>query len=191
MSEKRRYRLWVAVVYPESAPERWEDVLNDSHVQWACSPLHEFDHNPDGELKKAHWHILLSFDGVQSYEQVKELLEPLNCTIPIPCKSAKGMIRYFAHLDNPEKFQYDKALIRAFNGFDIAPYLEYSVTEQKFIIGEMMDWCTDNECYEPGILMDYAKRERYDDWFEVLTTHKGLHQLKVYCDSKRNALGYR
>ena len=58
-----RARAWTFIVYPESAPENWRDVLDGFHLQWACSPIHDRDVNATGEPKKAHWHILLSFGG--------------------------------------------------------------------------------------------------------------------------------
>ena len=76
-----RTRVWTAVVYPDSAPENWRDILDDCHFEWVESPLHEFDTNPTGELKKAHWHIALSFDGPKSYEQVSEILLPYDIHI--------------------------------------------------------------------------------------------------------------
>ena len=91
------------MAYPESAPEGWRDVLDEQHIQWVESPLHDKDMNADGTPKKPHWHILLLFDGKKSYEQVKELTDKLHATIPQKCASAKGLVRYMAHLDNPEK----------------------------------------------------------------------------------------
>ena len=71
MAEKKtrgsdRTRNWVVIVYPESAPENWRSHLDDLHLEWIESPLHEFDVNADGEVKKAHWHVLLLFGGVKS-----------------------------------------------------------------------------------------------------------------------------
>lgn len=62
-SKDQRARMWTFVVYPESAPENWRDILSDYHIPWVESPLHDKDVNPDGEVKKAHWHIILFFDG--------------------------------------------------------------------------------------------------------------------------------
>ena len=101
-----RNRGFAFLLYPESAPENWREIIDSFHVQWAESPLHEFDVEPTGECKKPHWHIVLNFDSVKSLDQVKKLIAPLNGTIPIPLNSVKGMVRYFAHLDNPEKYQY-------------------------------------------------------------------------------------
>ena len=56
-------RNWGAVVYPESAPEDWEEILKLKGISWARSPLHDSDINPTGEPKKAHYHIIISFPG--------------------------------------------------------------------------------------------------------------------------------
>ena len=55
-----RARNWSLVVYPESAPENWRDILDDYHIPWVESPLHDKDVNPDGEIKKsalAYWFV--------------------------------------------------------------------------------------------------------------------------------------
>ena len=76
------------------------------HIEWVESPLHDKDLNASGEAKKPHIHILLLFGGVKSYEQVKEITDSLNCPIPQRCHNARALVRYMAHLDNPEKHQY-------------------------------------------------------------------------------------
>ena len=80
--KETRARSWTAVFYPESAPKNWRVILDDLHVEWVCSPLHDQDLNPTGELKKPHYHLLVMFGHVKSYEQVVELLKPLKCPAP-------------------------------------------------------------------------------------------------------------
>ena len=78
-----RTRNWGFVMYPESAPENYIQILNDLHIKWALSPLHDKDINPStNEPKKAHWHGVLVFESVKSYEQVKAITDSLNATIP-------------------------------------------------------------------------------------------------------------
>ncbi|MEE5905358.1 Rep family protein, partial [Streptococcus pneumoniae] len=63
MSEKKEIvkgRDWTFLVYPESAPENWRTILDETFMRWVESPLHDKDVNADGEIKKPHWHILLS-----------------------------------------------------------------------------------------------------------------------------------
>jgi len=164
-----RTRVWAAVVYPDSAPADWREVLDNEHFEWAESPLHEFDVNEaTGEVKKPHWHIVLAFDGVKSFEQVVELLAPLNCPIPQRCHSLRGAVRYFAHLDNPEKHQYPVSGIVGHGGFDVAVALAPSASERYALIREMQDWCWRNDCNEFADLCDYARAERFEDWFPLL-----------------------
>lgn len=164
-----RTRVWCAVVYPESAPELWRDTLDEAHIEWAESPLHDKDADPGtGECKKPHWHILLAFDGPKSYEQVLELLAPLNCTIPQRCHSLRGAVRYFCHLDNPEKFQYPVSGIVAHGGFDLASALAPTASQRYELIAEMEEWCISSGCVEFCDLLDYAAHERREDWFPLL-----------------------
>ena len=44
----KRGRNWAIIVYTDSAPEDWEDIIKKEPV--VISPLHDKDVNPDGEL---------------------------------------------------------------------------------------------------------------------------------------------
>lgn len=173
MAEKKsrgsdRTRNWVVIVYPESAPENWREYLDDLHLEWIESPLHEFDVNADGEVKKAHWHVLILFGGVKSYEQVSEVVRPLNGSIPQRCHNAKAQVRYFAHLDNPEKHQYSVSDIRPHGGVDLSEMLRPSSSERYTLIGEMMEWVKLNGVTEFADLIDFALVEHPDDWLPLL-----------------------
>ena len=164
-----RTRGFAFVLYPESAPEDWRSIIDDFHISWAESPLHCFDVNPGtGELKKPHWHIVLVFDSVKTLDQVKKLIEPLNCTIPIPLNSVKGMVRYFAHLDNPEKYQYPVDQIIGHGGLDVQDLLRLSASARYSMIRKMMEYCSENGIYDFCDLMDVAMAEHYEDWFPLL-----------------------
>ena len=104
-NKESRTRNWTFVLYEDSAPENWRDILDEMFIEWIESPWHDKDINADGEPKKKHKHILLMFGGVKSYEQVKEITDKLGQPIPQRCHNAKAMVRYMAHLDNPEKAQ--------------------------------------------------------------------------------------
>lgn len=163
-----RTRNWTIVVYPDSAPENWREIIDDMHIEWVESPLHDCDANADGTVKKAHWHILLMFGGVKTYEQVVELVEPLNCPIPTKVHNTKALVRYMAHLDNPEKRQYDVKQIVAHGGVDVADLLKPSSSEKYTYIKEMREWCDENNISEFEELFTYASNERFDDWFPLL-----------------------
>ena len=164
-----RVRNWTVVVYPESAPDNWRDILDDLHIEWVESPLHDKDINADGTPKKSHYHVLLMFSGKKSFEQVrKDICEEINCPIPKQVHNTKSLVRYMAHLDNPEKAQYDIREIKAHGGVDVADLLKPSSAERYTYIREMQTWCNEYSITEFEDLMNYASSERFDDWYPLL-----------------------
>ncbi|MEB8657649.1 Rep family protein, partial [Staphylococcus caprae] len=47
-----RSKTWNLIVYPESAPEGWKELLVEDGISFVCSPLHDKDILPTGEIKK-------------------------------------------------------------------------------------------------------------------------------------------
>lgn len=68
-----RGRNWAFLVYPESAPGNWLDLLDDLKVPAYVSPIHDLDVDGDGVIKKAHYHVLVAFAGKKTREQVLEV----------------------------------------------------------------------------------------------------------------------
>lgn len=180
-----RTRVWTAIVYPESAPDGWRELLDEHHIEWAESPLHEFDVNPTGEIKKSHWHIVLCFEGPKSYEQVHDILAPLNCPAPQRCHALKGAVRYFAHLDNPEKFQYDPLTIVGHGGFDVAAALSPTSGQRYDLIAEMTEYIRQERISEFQDLFDYAAANRRQDWFPLLCDNSA-YVVGLYLKSVRH-----
>lgn len=163
-----RKRNWTFVLYPESAPENWRLILDDLHIQWIESPLHDKDKNPDGTFKKPHWHIALLFEGNKSYNQIKDITDTLVATIPQVAQSVKGLVRYFIHLDNPEKYQYEKSKIISHGGADLFELLKPTCTNRYEMIKDMIDYIYKNEITEFMSFMLYCSQERFQDWFPLL-----------------------
>ncbi len=190
MTEKRtrdeRVRNWSFLVYPDSAPENWRDVLDDLHIQWVESPLHEFDVNPTGEVKKPHWHVLLLFEGKKSYSQVKEITASVNATVPQICQSSKGLVRYMAHLDNPDKYQYPASQIIAHGGVDVQDLLKPTAASRYVLIREMTQFVIEKGITEYYQLFEYAMANRFDDWFPLLCD-SATYPMNALIKSLRNS----
>lgn len=180
-----RTRNWTFVVYPESAPENWRELIDELHVPWVESPLHDKDINPNGELKKAHWHVMLMFSSNKSYSQIREITMKLRSPNPQKVANAKGMIRYFAHLDNPEKHQYKKSDIIAHGGAEISSYLAVSTVERYALINEMMEFIDSQGIIEMKNLLDYARKNRFEDWFPLLCDNSA-YIMDAYIKSNRH-----
>lgn len=165
-SNRVESRNWVFVLYPESMPADWLDILVG--VRGVLSPLHDKDTNPDGTMKKAHYHLLLTFDGNKSNIQMEELAKQLNCPSPQVCKSVRAQVRYFIHLDNPEKFQYFKQDFRSIGGFDLESYLAKSLSEkaeeERLFVADMLKIIQDYEILEYEDLLLYVMQERAEDY---------------------------
>lgn len=183
-----RTRNWSCIVYPDSAPANWQEIIDEYHLEWIQSPLHEFDTNPTGEVKKAHWHILLMFGGVKTYEQVIEITDKLNCPRPEKCHNAKALVRYMAHLDNPEKHQYNVHDIIPHGGVDIAEMLRPSSSERYSIVSEMIAYIRDNGVTEFSDFVDYASIYHSDDWLPIILDHSTI-VLDKYITSQRHKRG--
>ena len=158
--ERKRYLSWSCIIYPESMPENWKDLLGDLMIPWACSPLHDQDKEPDGTPKKPHYHLLLSFRSVKTYDQVKEFTDTLHAPPPQPCKDTRGQVRYFLHLDSPHKAQYERKDITAGGGFDIENALQATATEEEDILDEMCDFIETNWITEFCTFNSYVRREK-------------------------------
>jgi len=182
-----RARIWGFILYPESAGENWQGAISNLQVSTAVSPLHDRDVNPDGALKKAHYHVVIAFDGKKSYEQVEEITEAFKATIPQRCRSVKGSVRYFTHMDNPDKAQYSRSDILTFNGFDIEEQFKPTQSERFEILLEIQEFLINHEVTEYRELFDYAARKQKDRWFSVVVNNTFV--LKTYINSIRHSGG--
>lgn len=185
MAEKEKVvkkRNWGGVVYPESAPEDWKEQLTFKGIAWACSPLHDSDLNPTGEKKKEHYHIIMSFPGPTTYNVVETIMQELNQPIPIALESVRGAYRYFTHMDNPDKHQYDEQDITLYNGFDVTDVL--SNFDVMKCLKKIQKYIMDNNIIEYSTLCDMLYcTDQFEMW--SVATSKTMF-LDAYIRSKRN-----
>ena len=179
----KRYRNFATVVYPESAPEGWEDVLTMYHVPAFISPLHNNDFNPTGEKKKEHYHVLVMFDSVKTREQALEVFIDIGGVGCEVVNSIRGYARYLCHLDNPEKAQYSVDDVKALSGGDFFGIVNLAIDKYK-AIDEMCEFCVENCIVEYSDLCDYARKNKYD-WWRMLCDCASM-QMKNYLASKRH-----
>ena len=184
MSEKKnikRTRNFATVVYPDSAPSNWRDILSQQFVPAFISPLHDKDLNPTGEIKKAHYHVIIMFDSVKTVEQASELFSLIGgvgCEI---VQSQRGYARYLCHLDNPEKYQYKQEDVICLSGADYPSVIGLAIDKYK-AIGEMIDYCEENYIVSYSELLKYCRLNRFD-WFRILCDN-GTVVMKEYLKSK-------
>lgn len=160
MTKERRSNKWAFLLYQESAPDDYLEILENMHIPFILSPWHDKDINKEtGELKKAHRHGALYFESLKSYSQVSELLtEHLNSPAHVEIvMSPKGMYDYFTHAENPEKTLYDINDIESGCGFELDNFLLSNSNNEFFTT--VIDIIEKHNFTEFNHLVRYARTE--------------------------------
>jgi len=178
---EKRSREWVFILYPESAPADWKAKLKELHTVFVISPIHDKDVDETGKLKKPHHHILLSFNSVKSFSQVKAITDELNQPIPQICHNKTAQIRYFIHLDDKDKFQYKREDIETYGQIDLNTFFKFSTDEELSIVDEILDFCEVSGIVEFFELVDYVRKNNRD-WFRYI--NKSAWLIREYLKSK-------
>lgn len=177
-------RSWAFVMYPESMPENWKEIITDLGLPMAISPLHDKDIDPTGEKKKPHYHCICYYENSTTYNNVKtNVCDRLNATIPQKLESMRGMYRYHIHLDNPEKYQYDDRDRLLFNGFDIDLANKLTRTETLKMLKQCYEFCYDNKINEYCDLVDILRDNDMIQMLDVITFN--TLPIKAYLESRR------
>lgn len=177
-----RTRNWVCEFYPESCAENWREIL--SKYKAACI-LHDKDIKEDGEQKKPHYHLILTFEGVKSLKQVKAITDELKATQPFVCQDLKAYTRYLVHADNPDKYQYSQNDIITFGGFDVKKaFIKRSTDDTLILCSEIISYIRDNNIKEFSDLIDFCFDNGKEDWALYLTSNRSIwiyQYLKSRC----------
>lgn len=166
----KRTRNWATIIYPRqtegeetTCPDNWEEILSQLAVKAVASPLHDNDVTEDGEVKKAHRHVVIAFDGVKTQAQAKEIFEKIGGVGCEPISSLFSMTRYLTHLDNPEKAQYSSTDVICFGGFEYKRYVSTKDDEEKEIVanmGTIFNICAQKCMYDFADCAEYLMSEQ-------------------------------
>lgn len=186
MEKNVKKKYWAFVLYLESAPENWKEILQLRGIPVCISPYHDKDVNPDGTPKKPHYHIILCFPNTTTYNNVKSITDSLNQPIPISLDAVNGYYRYLTHKDNPEKYQYSPEDIETLNGFSIDDFVELTYTQVKTICIYLQQLIIDNNILEYSDLLDYLLTNELYTELDVASNHTLL--FNTYICSRRNKI---
>ncbi len=173
------------LLYKDSAPENYLDILESLHIPFVLSPWHDKDVNKEtGEFKKAHKHGALFFETLKSYSQVSELLKS-NLNTPEHVEiimSPKGMYDYFVHAENPDKTPYDIDDIEYGCGFELDKFLVEN-NQNDFFTG-VIDIIEEYNFTEFTTLARYA---RNNDVLLLKLIRDNPFFFSKYLDSRRHS----
>lgn len=180
-------RNWAFIMYPESMPANWQDILLDTGLPFAISPLHDKDIDATGEEKKPHYHVICMYDNPTTFKNVKEnVCDLVNATIPKKLESLRGMYRYHIHIDNPEKYQYDDRDRTFLNGFDPNSAEALTATEIDKLTNEILEFIDNNDILEYSDLLYHFRISDLINLLQVAKSHTIL--FNTYIRSKRHKL---
>lgn len=184
MSKDKRSNKWAFLIYEESSPSNYRDILEQIHIPYILSPWHnqDIDHST-GEIKKSHKHGALFFDSLKSYSQVSELLQQhLNTPSHIEIiMSPKGMFDYFIHASNTDKTPYDINDIESGCGFDLNQFLLDQ--GQSEIFNKIIDIIENQDFTEFQSLVMYA-RQHHPSYLHLIIQR--TYFFAKYLDSRRH-----
>jgi hypothetical protein len=180
--DAQKSRAFACVIYPDSAPEDWLKRLEDTFIPAIVSPLHDKDVNPDGTPKKAHYHVMIMYDGPRTLKQAKRLLSDVGAANGHAevVNTVSGTARYFCHLDNPDKAQYNIKDVKELSGIDYL-YLTNRDSDKLKILGDIQDFIDRNMVYSFAQLQRYAKAQE-PTWYKLLSEKCGWN-IKEYLKS--------
>ena len=149
-------------------------------VPFIVSPLHDKDKDLseyDGDLvlvsKKPHWHVAVCCDGNKPLSYFTDLSHSVNGSDRAwKIQNLRSMLRYFVHLDNPEKYQYSVNDMRTYCGASLDSMLELSGSELTMTVRRICIYCKENKIETFSSLIDHLIHDREDDWFHVVTSQR-------------------
>lgn len=180
-----RKRNWRLIFYPESLPDNWIEQLRDYHIPFIVSPLHDKDLDGQGNPKKSHYHIILTFDGNKSFTQIKEITDAFNQPIPQPCDHIRGAVRYLIHIDDADKYLYAFDDIRSYNGATYQEYFGCSQFERSKILSNIFDIIEVQNIKSYRQLIMYIK-DNIDDFDYLDIALHSTFAIRTYLFDKRD-----
>ncbi len=174
-----RTRNYATVVYPDSAPDDWQQILSNEHINCFISPLHDRDVNPAGEKKKPHYHVMIMFDNVKTSKQAEDIFKKIGGVGCEVINSIRGYARYLCHLDNPEKARYSEDSVVAY-GVDYYDII-HLVTDRYAELKNIREFIVCNCITSYAQLFDYCA-ENNDVWFRLLCDNS-TYIIKEYIKS--------
>lgn len=184
--EKTKARNWAFIVYPESAPEEWREILQLTGLQFAISPLHDSDKDPTEDEKKSHWHVIAVWNNPTTGAAVRRITESVNAALPIALNGIRGYYLYLTHKENPDKFQYDEKDITTINGFNILDFVEKSKSEVNAFKRSIQRLILEMDITEYAVLMVYLDEQDMYDEYDIASSH--TYFFDKFIASRRNML---
>jgi len=164
---KKKY--WGTIIYEESVSKDYIDILNDTHLQIAISPIHDKDIEKNGETKKAHRHVLVCYESATTESNFrKDIVDKIKSVGAEPIKSKVGYYEYLTHKNEENKAHYNEEDIIKLNGFKITENEErMSYKQIEIYKREIIKIIKTLDIHEYANLIDYLDENNLIEFLEV------------------------
>lgn len=183
MAEKARYFDFITY---ETDVEKLKKILKAEGGDYLISPLHQPDPGDDGEAKKPHRHVMYCHGNSTTFKAAKRIIPadlPVN-GIVIPVTHPPNRQRYYLHLDDPEKeqFQEGASCLTVVNNFPLDLTKPLSPEQLRMVSHQVLAFIREYEITEYSELVDGLERTD-EEMYAYAVSHTIF--LSRYLDSKR------
>lgn len=113
----------------------------------------------EGQHKDKHVHFMLCANGPMTPNWFLDKIAPIRdycANYFIAINSVPATMRYYAHMDSPEKHQYSPLDIHSFGGLDMSPLMRTSKVSNLATLVKVMDYIMDNGINHYHALVHWA-----------------------------------
>lgn len=115
--------------YRPITDDNGELLVIDGEEQW------ELVHHM-GEYKKPHYHVMVAYSGNTTFNMFHEIFDSIGGVVApwdrLRVVHPLAMERYFTHIDDPDKYQYDPAEIVRLGGWNVEKYMTWEEKQKPF-----------------------------------------------------------
>lgn len=193
-------RAFTGIVYTGSPdlPDDWQDRLRDSLGMWLLSPLHTPDPVEDmetGAIKvlKPHRHVMYLHCNTIPPSTARGVFERYPWIVTPPADryfmvgSVRNLSRYFLHLDQPEKEQFQgkpEELLTSLNNFPVDLERELTRADKRRLKVECISFVRSYNITEYNALLDALVDNQDWELFDFASDHTQM--LQAYLWGVRN-----
>lgn len=151
------------------------DRVDEANIKILVSPCHDKDPNGLGGLKKPHYHAVYMAPGKKTHESAKEIILTLfgRCVNTVfVCDDVGSTVRYFFHLDSPDKYPYPIKDYLEFGGAKVEDAIRLSSDVKKYDL-EILDAINRLDIRYYDDLFEYASYVQ-TEWRDAVS-HRTIH----------------
>jgi len=146
-------------------------------------------HSADGETGKPHVHFMVDYPNPVILDHVRADYGAIAANGYMePVRSRKSMMRYFLHLDDPDKEQgFEEGDVITVCGAIFDPTPDLTADDVLRIMIELQDYCDDHGIVEYSDLCRMVVALEKYDWFRIVTSHT-IHFTAYFRSLRHKAL---